>query len=371
MPFSSRRTFISQCLSLALGASILPLSGCESLAVDPVSDGTDDFPFLTPNESFFTQFGADGSLAEWAGIQQIPRNTWRLAIDGAVATPLSLQFADLDADASVQQTILATLRCILDNNAVPGLIGTAAWTGVPLSLFLARAGIDLQTARRLRIYGADGFTNNLKLETVFPTGQSSWHEPLLVFAMNGKPLRPEHGAPVRLIVPGQYGYKSIKWIERIEVTESDEVFGTYQEKLGYTDAGVIDVNCKSTSVLRGARLKTGTVRLAGFALSGFAPIETIRYSVDGGAFENARLVSLKELASSHEILKTTAQVLDTTLAFPYKGVWAKWEAFWDATPGEHSIHIEAIDASGNKQPLTDPDPTNGQNPVLELQVLVE
>ena len=149
----TRRSFFRQSAGIALGATILPLAGCESLAVDPVVRGM-EFPFITPRESFFVQYGADGALAAWKGRQEIPRNTWRLTIDGLVENPLSLTFADLDADLEDIQTVLATLRCILDNNAVPGLIGTATWTGVPLQKFLKRAGVvvpDAQHQTNIRI----------------------------------------------------------------------------------------------------------------------------------------------------------------------------------------------------------------------------
>lgn len=352
---------------LTLGATLLPLAGCESLAVDPVTDGI-DFPFITPNESFFVQFGADGAMADWSGVQQIPRNEWRLAIDGLVQSPMSLSFADLDADPTKIRSVLATLRCILDNNAVPGLIGTANWRGVPLSLFLEQAGIDRQRTRRLRFYGADGFTNNLPVEKLF--GSTDMQEPMLVYAMNDAPLSSEHGGPVRLLVPGHYGYKSIKWLERIEATDQDDAFGTYQQILGYEDDGRVDVSCKTTSILRGARLASGSTKIAGFALSGQAGIEKVRISIDGEPFRDARIVSLNELAADETDFQAAQQVLDN-INYPYQGVWALWELYWNATPGEHTIRVEAIDASGDQQPDVDEDPTDGQNPAVIMNVYVE
>ena len=114
-------------------------------------------------------------------------------------------------------------------------------------------------------------------------------EPLLVYAMNGSPLRPQHGSPVRLLVPGHYGYKSVKWIERIEVTAIDEAFGTYQEALGYEDDGLIDVTAKATNLLRGARIKPGQTRISGFALSGAAGIDKVLISIDDEPAREARI----------------------------------------------------------------------------------
>ena len=368
---TTRRAFLKAAAGFSLGASLIPLSGCESLAVDPVATGF-DFPFLTPTESFFVQYGADGSLSDWKGLQQIPRNTWRLQIDGLVANPQSLSFSDLDADPALVQTVLATMRCILDNNAVPGLIGTATWTGVPLRIFLERAGINRQLGKRLRLYGADGFTNNIKLEKVYGAAEAGTIEPLLVYAMNGSPLENEHGAPVRLLMPGHYGYKSIKWIERIEVTADDSAFGTYQEILGYDDDGRIDVSCKTTSVLKGARLSVGPTRIAGFALSGYAGIASVRVAIDGKPQGEARIISVNELLANESNIQSAEQLRDNTrFTYPFPGVWTLWDHLWDASPGEHIIRIEALDQAGNLQPPIDNNPTDGQNPVIEINVFVE
>ena len=365
----SRRKFLRNAGPIALGLSFIPMGACESLLVEPVISTTNTFPFLTPTETFFTQFGADGAIADWPGIQQIPRGRWRLTIGGLVSNPLSLSFSDIDSRIEAQRTILSTLRCILDNNAVPGLVGTATWTGVPLSLFLDEAGLD-RSASRIRIYAADGFTNNLTLDKIYNV-QSDISEPLLVYAMNGSPLRPQHGSPVRLLVPGHYGYKSVKWIEHIEVTTNNEVFGTYQEQLGYDDDGVIDVNAKVTNLLRGARIKPGQTRISGFALSGAAGIDRVLVSINDKPAKEARILSLNELVVSEPNLSGISQLVEDQFDYPYRGVWSLWELNWDATPGEHRISINAIDSAGHQQPLEDSDPTDGQNPAIEINVFVE
>ena len=368
---TTRRSFLSTAGAITLGAAFMPLSGCESLAVDPVLREL-DFPFITPSENFFTQFGANGALENWPGVQQIPRNNWRLEIDGLVSNPLSLSFADIDADPSAFRTVLATLRCILDNNAVPGLVGTATWTGVPLRKFLDMAGVNLQQARRLRLYGADGFTNNITLDKLYNDETSDFLEPLLVIAMNNQVLRPEHGAPVRLLMPGHYGYKSIKWLNRIEVTDDDTAFGTYQQILGYDDEGIVEVNCKTTNLLKGARISAGRTRISGFAMSGDSGIESVMISIDGDSFQPARLVTLSELLASQDALKSTIQIGDPDrFPYPYRGVWALWEFDWDATPGEHLIHVKAFDSIGHEQPDTDTDPTDGLNPAAAVNVFVQ
>ncbi len=368
---TTRRDFIKQSGGLILGATFISLSGCDSIAVDPVGKGI-DFPFLTPNENFFLQFGGDGALEDWPGIQQIPRSTFRLTIDGLVDTPLSLTYSDLDADDSLIRTILATMRCILDNNAVPGLISTATWTGVPLYHFLERAGVNRQATKRLRVYGSDGFTNNLKIDKAWPSEGGSISEPLLVFGMNSSPLRPEHGGPVRLLMPGHYGYKSLKWVERIEATADDSVFGTYQEILGYEDDGSVDVTCKTTSHLRGAKIDQGRVNISGFAVSGPGGVDNVQVSIDGAEYTAARVLSLPELVANEPLLAETLQAKNPELyTYPYAGVWSFWQLGWDALPGEHIIRVKASDTVGNQQPEIDPDPTDGENPIVEFSIFVE
>ena len=366
---SSRRTFLGNLGRLAVGLTFLPLVGCEDNAFAPVIEGV-DIPFLTPNDEFYVQFGANAGVANWQGAPTISRDDWHLRIDGLVGNPFSLNLSDLATEEP--QTVLATLRCIVDANNVPGLVGTAAWTGIPLRVFLDRAGLNPDRVRRLRIYGADGFTDNLTLDKLYGDRPDDLIEPMLVYDMNGQPLTPAHGAPVRLLVPGHYGHKSIKWIERIEATDDDSVFGTYQNALGFTDDGVIRVVNKPTNILRGAQIDSGTTRISGFALSGYAGIQRVEVAIDGGAFVEARLMPLSEIDSTDPNLALALQQQDPKrFTYPYRGVWALWDYWWKAASGEHTISVRATDASGNTQPESDPDATDGNNPVFAVNVLVK
>ncbi|NBC16764.1 MAG: molybdopterin-dependent oxidoreductase, partial [Bacteroidetes bacterium] len=187
-----RRRFLRRAGGLALGLGLVPLVGCEDNTVEPLAPGT-EIPFLTPTEDYYVQHGGAVLSQEWGGVQQIARDDWTLTIDGLVETPLTLRFSDLEAMMDEAVTVLKTMRCITDSTAVPGLIGNALWTGIPLRRVLERAGVDRQRTRRLRLYGSDGFTNNLPLDRVFENPADDLFEPLLVFAMNGEPLTAEHG----------------------------------------------------------------------------------------------------------------------------------------------------------------------------------
>ena len=364
-----RRTFIGRAGSAAVGLSIIPLASCDNTGFVPVIEGS-DVSFLTPSSRLYTQFGAEGALDNWPGAQQIENADWTVRIEGLVSNPLTLNYEDLITEDAT--TVVATLRCILDNNDVPGLIGTCTWTGVPLSRFLERAGIDRESARRVRFFGRDGFTDNLTCGKVFGEAHPSLAEPMLVYGIGKQPLDAVHGGPVRLLVPGHYGHKSVKWIDSIEVTESDEVFGTYQQVRGYGDDGMVQVTSKLTSHLRGATIPAGPTRLTGFAYGGAGQLAKIEIAIDGGPFEEARIIPIDEILTAVPELSQALQLRDSErFQYPFHGVWTLWEYRWEAQRGDHTIRMRATDATGLTQPETDDDPTNGDNPILEVGLRVE
>jgi len=364
----TRRTFFGRMGSLAVGLTFMPLAGCENNAFEPVIEGA-DLPFLTPNTSFYLQFGAEGAVSGWGGVPALSNEDWSLTLDGRFDRPLTLRLSDLQAE--VPTTFLATLRCIVNSNAVPGLVGTAAWTGVPLRLFLERAGLDNVQTRHLHVYGADGFTDNLRPDILFGPRLETLPEPMLVYAMNGQPLQPGHGAPVRLLVPGHFGYKSVKWVTRIEATNDDAVFGSYQNVLGYADNGRIRVDTKVTSLLRSALIQPGPSLLSGFALSGAGAIRAVDIAFDEAPYRPARLVSLREIAAIDPDIRSTVQITEPgRYPYPFPGVWTPWDYRWTANEGTHRLRIRATDEAGETQPAIDTDPTDGENPIFELQVRV-
>ncbi len=370
---SNRRQFLRRTGHLLTGLSLMPLAGCEFNHVAPRISGL-DVPFLTPvnrppaQGGFFVQHGGQAGIPGWE-MPDLAPEAWSLTIDGLVRTPLTLSLDDLAALPA--RTVVKTMRCIIDSNEFPGLIGTALWRGVPLRSFLDRAGIDLERTRRLRIYGADGFTNNIRVEEVYRAFPADAFEPLLVTHMNGIPLTREHGRPVRLLLYDGYGYKNVKWLERIEATAEDTTFGTYQEIIGYVDDGRIRVSAKATNPVFNETLPAGPTRISGFAVSGAAPILRVEIAIDEGPFEEARLIPLDEILEAEPDLRSAYQFETAGReAFPLPGVWVPWEYRWEATPGSHQIRVRATDASGARQPDEDDDPFDGFNPVVRIPVQV-
>ena len=370
---ASRRAFLRRGAAALAGISLMPLAGCEFNSVTPRRSGS-EVPFLTPvgpsmaEGGFFVQNGGQAGIIGWS-MPDLGGDDWSLAIDGLVAAPQTLTLEDLRSEEPV--TVLKTLRCIVDSNEYPGLIGTALWRGVSLLRLLERAGLDTDRTRRLRLHGADGFTNNIPLDLVTRPLGGGGFEPLLVTHMNGQPLPRAHGYPARLLLFDQYGYKNVKWLTRIEATDDDAAFGTYQQVLGYTDDGTIRVSSKATNPVSNETLPAGTTLVQGFALSGASPVRRVEIAVDEGPFEEARLTPVDELIAEDAAILEAAQ-FDAAgrSGYPFAGVWTKWTFRWDATPGLHELQVRATDGAGNQQQPTDTDPLDGFAPIVRIPVRV-
>jgi DMSO/TMAO reductase YedYZ molybdopterin-dependent catalytic subunit len=283
--------------------------------------------------------------------------TWRLTIAGRVATELELTLEDLRAREAV--TAAVTMECagngraLLDPRPVsqPWLteaVGTAEWTGVPLAALLDEAGAD-GAAAEVVFSGLDrGVEGGVEQQYERSLTLADARAPgvLLAYACNGAPLPPQHGFPLRLLVPGWYGMTSVKWLRRITVV--DEPFTGYQMVTGYRvraaekDAGTPVTRIEPRSLLvppgipdfmtRRRFLEPGRHRLEGRAWSGWGPIERVDISIDGGATWQP------------------AAVGDP----PGPAAWAPFAFDWDASEGDHVLCPRAHDASGRSQPTAPP-----------------
>jgi DMSO/TMAO reductase YedYZ molybdopterin-dependent catalytic subunit len=280
-------------------------------------------------------------------VPQVDPRAWRLSIGGRVRRPLELSLAELRARP--RRTVTVTLECAGNGRALlprhepsqPWLseaVGTAKWTGTPLAPLLERAGLD-RSARELVFTGLDrGVQGGVEHDYArsLSVGEALQPDVLLAYAMNGRPLPPQHGFPVRLVVPGWYGMTSVKWLRSI--TAIDEEFRGWQQTDAYKIDGVPVTRMQPRALLappgipdfmtRERFLQPGRVTLTGRAWSGWGAIERVEVSDDGGS--------------------TWA---DAELAPPL-GRWA-WRGFsigWDARPGKYELCCRATDAAGNVQP---------------------
>jgi DMSO/TMAO reductase YedYZ molybdopterin-dependent catalytic subunit len=287
-------------------------------------------------------------------IPQVDAAAWRLELGGRVERPASLSLAELQARPA--RTHAVTLECAGNGRALlspaapasqPWLaeaIGTAEWTGTPLAPLLEEAGL-LDGALEVAFTGLDrGIQGGVEHDYArsLPVGEALRDDVLLAYAMNGEPLLPQHGFPLRLVVPGWYGMTHVKWLASIEVV-SEPFLGWQQAEAYRFHATEEDPGTPVTRMLprallappgipdflsRDRFLAAGPCTLAGRAWSGLAPVERVEISTDGGAtWADADLEA----------------PLDTF-------AWRGFRAVWDAAPGEHELCCRATDAAGNTQP---------------------
>ncbi|WP_146167944.1 molybdopterin-dependent oxidoreductase, partial [Micromonospora sp. MH33] len=268
-------------------------------------------PFVTPNREFYR---IDTALV----VPQVDPATWRLRIHGRVRNPIELSFDDLLARPMVERYV--TLACV--SNEVGGdLVGNARWLGVPIRELLDEAqpeeGADQVVGRSV-----DGWTCGTPT-AVLRDGRDA----LLAVGMNGEPLPVEHGFPVRMVVPGLYGYVSAcKWVTELELTSFAD-FDAYWVPRGWSAQGPIKTQSRIDTPRPRNRLTVGPVTVAGVAWAQHRGIRRVEVRVDDGPWQEATLAP-------------TASV-DT---------WVQWSWRWAAGPGEHTLQVRATDAGGETQP---------------------
>jgi DMSO/TMAO reductase YedYZ molybdopterin-dependent catalytic subunit len=243
-------------------------------------------------------------------------NTWTLQIAGLVKQPMNLTYAQLLQLPAIER--YETLECI--SNEVGGdLISNASWRGVSLHDLIASANPDSAT-KKVVFSAADGYQDSITFERAMSP------ENLLVYGMNGSPLLPAHGAPARLLIPGIYGMKNVKWVTKIELVDTD--FQGYWQQRGWSDQADyqtmsrIDIpNFKSVTY------KNVTLLLAGIAFAGDQGISKVEVSLDGG--QTWSEAELKEPLG--------------------KFTWRLWKLQTPAAAGQHNVIVRATDGSGKLQ----------------------
>ena len=270
-------------------------------------------PVLTPAADFYR---IDTALS----VPLVDANEWTLRVTGMVDREVTISFADLLAKPLQESYV--TLACV--SNEVGGsLIGNAKWLGWPVRNLLAAAGVQ-NGADMVLSTSRDGWTASTPLEALTDN-----RDALLAVGMNGEPLPLEHGFPVRLVVPGLYGYVSAtKWVTELKVTRfSDEV--AYWTQRGWTERGPIKLSSRIDTPSRGASTDAGKTTVAGMAWAQHTGIRGVQVRVDDGGWQDADLAP--------------AISADT---------WVQWSAGVDLSPGEHTVTVRAIDANGTEQDET-------------------
>ncbi len=292
------------------GSETLPEAAAEaSLDVEGMP------PLFTPNEDFYL---IDTAISS----PRINRDRWTLNITGAVDNPIELSYDDLLSLPTLEADI--TLACI-SNEVGGGLISNARWTGVLLSDVLQEAGLSqdkiASASEQLVGRSVDDWTSGFPTEMAF-----DGREALVAFGMNDEELPLKNGYPVRLVVPGLYGYVSAtKWLTEIELT--DWGFDAYWIKRGWSKEGPIQTQSRIDTVSDDATVSAGTVPVGGVAWAPHRGIDRVEVSTDDGeTWNDARL----------------AAQLDVD-------VWRQYVYDWEAEPGEYTLKVRATDGEGETQ----------------------
>jgi len=301
--------------------------------------------WLTPNPLFYIR-----NHFPFPSVFDPSESTWEIAVDGAIGNPHELRFDDLLN--LPRRTLAVTMECAGNNRrdlepTVPGnqfdtgAVSTAVWTGASLADVLRTADLEPESVEIL-FEGADSGEPEPGKEIQsylrsLPIEIARHPDTIIAYEMNGEPLTVEHGAPVRLVVPGWYGMASVKWLQRITALTKPfrGYFQTYKYVVRYQDGNerpVREMQVKSfiSSPRHKSILKGGSICLSGFAWSGRSEIDQVELSADGGhSWESADLLGPSTRYS-----------------------WQQWNYSWDsAKRGHHTIISRARDTRGNEQPM--------------------
>jgi DMSO/TMAO reductase YedYZ molybdopterin-dependent catalytic subunit len=294
--------------NLVLPSPARPAPPVPADAQSPVAGVVD---VVTPNPEFYR---IDTAFT----VPQVDPDTWRLRVHGLVDREVTMTFDDLLAADLVEAYV--TLTCV--SNAIGGgLAGNAKWLGLPVREVLAKAGpqpgADMVLSR-----SADGFTASTPIEAL-----TDDRDALFAIGMNGDPLPAEHGFPVRMVVPGLYGYVSAtKWVVDLEVTRFADA-EAYWTVRGWSAKGPIKTASRIEVPRTGTSVAAGPVDVGGTAWDQHTGIAKVEVQVDDGPWQEATLAGQISIDS-----------------------WRQWSWRWpDATSGRHLLRVRATNADGVTQ----------------------
>jgi DMSO/TMAO reductase YedYZ molybdopterin-dependent catalytic subunit len=331
----NRRQFLSVLSAAPLSRPIGESVFCGSSRGDAEIRGFDFSSlggFLTPNDQFYVR--------DHFPAPALTDQEWRLQVSGRVWRPFTIGYTEMLR--LPRRDLTVTVECA-GNGVGQGGISTAKWTGIALRALLERASL-LPEAKHIRFVGSDQGTvvpssAPVPYSRSIPLEKALHPDTILAHGMNGSPLPPEHGHPLRAIIPGWYGMDSVKWLVQIEaLTRPDTSYFMTQayiarrlETIGSAQRPVTRMQVKSQIArpLNGELIALGPYAVRGAAWAGENDVAKVEVSTDGGG--------------------TWAAASLGTEARPYS--WKLWEYHWHPrTPGLHTLLARASDNHGRTQP---------------------
>jgi DMSO/TMAO reductase YedYZ molybdopterin-dependent catalytic subunit len=317
-PPIKRRVFIASAAGVALAAAVggllYKLYQLATFSYDGKQYIGPDVQPITPTEDFYT-------VTKNVIDPDVAKSAWRLEITGMVERPRDYSYEDLRALPSMTQE--TTLMCI-SNWVGGGLMSNAVWNGLPLSSLIETAG-PRPGVVEVMFRAVDGYTDTIPFEKAMDPAT------FVAYEINGAPLPQTHGYPARILVPGMYGEKSVKWITRIELVDHDAK-GFYEQQ-GWGPDFVVPTRSRFDFPYYDQAIKFApSIALKGIAFGGDRGVSRVEVSTDGGrAWQEAKIV--------------------------YPGsrlTWALWSYDWrPAAPGEYRLVVRAADGTGELQKSED------------------
>lgn len=301
--------------------------------------------YIVPNELFFVR--------DHSRTARIDASTWRLRVEGSgVSRPREFSYEEIVSMPSV--TVTRFVECAGNGRSFfeaaygkkaqggqwrLGAVGVAEWTGVPLREVLDRAGLK-RTARDVMPEGLD----ELRVRRPMPVGKALAGDTLLVYAMNGQTLPPDHGFPVRVLVPGWIGVANIKWVGRIEVSE--QPIHTPWNTDSYV---MIGPGYRPDPPAKGPALTFQAVKSA-FELPWDGEIPAGPRLLRGRSWSGYGKIARVDVSLDRGITWQPARLREPNIA----QAWVRWDLDWNPQPGTYSLRARAADDAGHAQPAIVP-----------------
>ncbi|MDQ3543716.1 MAG: molybdopterin-dependent oxidoreductase [Actinomycetota bacterium] len=264
-------------------------------------------PFVTPNATFYR---IDTALT----VPQVSTDDWRLRIHGMVDNEIELTFDDLLGRDQIEAYV--TLACVSNPTGGP-YVGNALWQGVRIADLLAEAGVDPASTQLLST-SVDGWTCGTPVSSL-----NDGRNAILAIAMNGEPLPAEHGYPVRMVVPGEFGYVSAtKWVTDWEFTTWEDA-EAYWVPRGWSQQAPMKTMTRIETPDFNETVAAGTISIAGSAWAVHRGVSVVEVRIDEGEWMRAELGGV-----------------------PSPDTWRKWVVEWKGEPGEYVVEARTTDGTG-------------------------